>query len=211
MTVFCFPGAEMMHPDFVFNKESHPGRHSTPSRVTLTAAQRSRSLPEQEQLNLPTLGLWDEKDWRAPVVGNSAASRHLSVPIWLSALMGSGNGETLAQITRADQGPSDWSIVFSHLSIKDEFLMEREGERRVGPLPRSSMKRRRKPWVTHLLCLCQPASAVWKQTGEKEKRRAPLFLFFCPFLSPPFIASLVCVWRSLCHTPTQTHTCIQYW
>lgn len=36
--------------------------------------------------------------------------------------------------------------------------MERGGERRAGSLPRSSIKYRQKPWVTHLLCLCQPAS-----------------------------------------------------
>lgn len=65
-----------------------------------------------EKLNLPILGHWNEKDWGAQVLGNSSACRHPSVPFWLSVLMSSGKGRTVAQITRADQGPSDWSIVF---------------------------------------------------------------------------------------------------
>ena len=183
------------------------------STLNILQSDRGVSLfPEQEKLNLPTLGLWDEKDWRAPVVRNSAASRPLSVSIWLSALMGSGNGETLVQITRADQGPSDWSIVFFHLSIKDEFLMEREGERRVGSLPRSSMERRRKPWVTHSLRLCQPAS-LSENRRKKEKGRDPLLLFFLSVSAATFHRlRLVCLMVSMSrtHTPTQTHRRIQY-
>lgn len=155
-----------------------------------TEVQRDLSLPQWKTLNLLTSGLWDERDWRAPCCGEFCCWSPSFCSYLVLSFNGFWEGETLAQITRADQGPSDWSIVFFHLSIKDEFLMEREGELCVWSPPRSSVKHRQDPWVTFSLSL-SPSLTL-------------LLFFFCPFLS--FFASLLSVCWSLCHS----HTHIQY-
>ncbi len=75
--------------------------------------------------------------------------------------------------------------------------MEREGERRVRSLPRSSIKYRQKPWVTHSVCLRQPASLSVS--------------FFPPFflsvsVSTFLLLTLVSLLVSISHTHTPTHT-----
>ena len=111
-------------------------------------------------------------------------------------------GRPLFLITRADPR-SRWlkhcECVF-HLSIKDEFLMERAAELCAWP----SMKDQQKPWVTHLLCLW-PAFAF--------PRFSVLFSF--SFLSPcwsllhPHTHTLQTNTRPI-FIPHQPHVCF-YW
>lgn len=65
------------------------------------------SLPGRKKLNLPTMCPWHEKD---PGEFSLSPSFSLSAPICLSGLMSSGEAQVLP-ITRADQGPSEWSVV----------------------------------------------------------------------------------------------------
>lgn len=104
-----------------------------------TKVQRSLFLSEwggkKKKTYLPISSVWDERDGRAsPVVWEFCCRS----PSFGSNLAVGFNGfweeGTLAQITGADQGPSDWSIVFFHLSIKDEVLMEGEGGSDVSGL-----------------------------------------------------------------------------
>lgn len=71
--------------------------------------------------------------------------------------------------------------------------MEKEGESHVWSLPRSFMKHRLRPWVTHLLRLCQPHCLYFFF----------LSVFFCLRLSLLFFASRLSVCVTL---PTHTHT-----
>lgn len=73
--------------------------------------------------------------------------------------------------------------------------MEREGGRRVGSLPRPSMKHRQKTLVTHLLCLCQPASPSVSLFSPP--------VCFCLHLSLPH--SCLFVGLYVTHTPKHSH------
>lgn len=155
-----------------------------------TKVHRSLFLPEWGGGgNLPISSVWDERDGGAtPVVGEFCCRS----PSFCSYLAIRFNGfweeGSLAQITRADQGPSDWSIVFFHLSIKDEA--------RVCPPPSW-------PWSTD-------RNLEWLTCSVSVASPWLLFSLPCQFRSPSFFPLVCFVGLGVARTPERTLADIQY-
>lgn len=117
------------------------------------------------------------------VVGNSAASRDHSLPILLLVLIGRRN----SCWNNWSRSMSSWlkHCVFD-LSIKDEFLMEGEGELRVWPPPQSSMTGTLSDSLALFLSPC-------------------LTLIFFFLTVPVYLCLLLCLLVGLYITHTATH------